>query len=407
MARSDISVLRNSRFGTAPTQAELREWLSSIMFGIDESKEALAVISQWEGYRPTPLLQLTKLARELDVGIIHYKNEAERFNLRSFKALGGAYAVYKLLSQRVEIETGIASVSIERLLGGEFSEIASKFAIASATAGNHGRSVAWGASMFGCPCNIYVHKGVSQARANAIAAFRANIISVDGNYDDSVRIAARDSEANGWTVVSDTTYPGYNEIPRLVMTGYSVMFAEILEVLGEARPTHIIIPVGVGGLAAAVVTYFALHCGDECPKFIMVEPEKADCLYQTALHGVPRRARGGLGSVMLGLDCGEVSELAWLVLERLAYAFVLITDEAAVEAMRDLGATRIDGEPIEAGECAGAGLAVLRNVKGNPALRDALGISSSSRILLIGTEGATDPERRENLLLRGLEAQMN
>lgn len=398
MSSGNVDILRNPRARTDADPGDIANWLGSTMFSARDCDEARATITAWPGYAPTPLHELSEAAQAAGVARVLYKDESDRFGLKSFKALGGAYAVGQLLTREVSRQTGETGVSSAALMSGRYKEIAAEFTVASATAGNHGRSVAWGAQMFGCPCIIYIHRGVSQARAAAIAAFGAKVVRVDGDYDASVRAAASDAAANGWTVVSDTSYPGYDEIPRLVMLGYTVMLDEVLDQLRGRPLTHVFVQAGVGGLAAAVAAFFALRCGAERPKIIVVEPKKSDCLYQSALHGEPRRATGELGSVMLGLDVGEVSLVAWDVLDRLADAFVLITDEAAIDAMWQLNATRIDGLPIVAGECAGAGLAVLDAVVREPQLGASLGLVADSRVLLIGTEGATDPGTRERLL---------
>lgn len=379
----------------------LARWLEKKVFSLQDCREACATITSWDGYRPTPLLPLSEAAHALGAAAVYYKDESERLGLGSFKALGGAYAVYRLLVEEVRRRTGAGGIEARDLAAGDYREIAANFTVAAATAGNHGRSVAWGARMFGCPCVIYVHRGVSEARARAIAAYGARIVRVEGDYDASVKAAARDAAANGWTVVSDTSYPGYDEIPRLVMLGYTVMLREVMDQLHDQPPTHVFVQAGVGGLAATVAAFFALLCGAERPHIIVVEPEKSDCLYQSALHGGPHLASGGLGSFMVGLDCGEVSLLAWEVLRRVADAFVLISEDAALEAMRQLNHMNVAGKAIVAGESAGAGLAAFNAVAAEPACAAALALFPDSRVLLIGTEGATDPETRESLLRSG------
>lgn len=396
VSNSAVELIHNVPADADPL--ELAGWVGTKIFTLQDCEQARATITSWEGYQPTPLLELNEAARAANVGGVFYKDEAERFGLKSFKALGGAYAVYRLLSEEVRRQTGAANVDTEQLAAGRYREIAADFTVAAATAGNHGRSVAWGARMFGCPCIIYVHRGVSESRAQAIAAYGARIVRVDGDYDESVRAAARDAAANGWTVVSDTSYEGYDEIPRLVMLGYTVMLDEVMDQLHGEPPSHVFVQAGVGGLAATVAAFFALRCGAERPSIIVVEPEKSDCLYQSALHGEPHLASGELGSFMVGLDCGEVSLLAWEILGRLADAFVLISDEAALEAMRQLNETSVEGRSIVAGESAGAGLAALDAVVAEPGLGATLDLSRTSRVLLIGSEGATDPETRERLL---------
>jgi diaminopropionate ammonia-lyase len=379
--------LHNPRVDRVADHAALARWLNETIFSLADCAAARATIAAWPGYERTPLLRLGPLAAELGLAEIAYKDESGRFGLGSFKALGGAFAVHSLLADAVERRKGLRPTSAE-LARGDHADVARELTVASATAGNHGRSVAWGARMVGCRAMIYIHSGVGEARAAAIAGFGATVVRVDGDYDESVLAAASAAAANGWTVVSDTSYRGYVEIPRRVMTGYTVMMDELLDQLIGAPPTHILLQAGVGGLAAAAAAYLALRLGRERPRIIIVEPERADCLYQSARNACPTLASGGLGSFMLGLDCAQVSLVAWQVLDRLADDFVLVSEDEALLAMRRLN--QLDG--IVAGECAGSGLAVLEHARREPALARALGLDDRSRVLLIGTEGATDPD---------------
>src|SRR5690606_22383577 len=226
------------------------------------------------------------LAAKMGVQNVYYKDESTRFGLGSFKALGGAYAVTRLLLREVERQTGQQGLVAEDLQRPEFKSIIANITVCCATDGNHGRSVAWGAHNTGCRCVIYIHETVSTGREEAIAAFGARVVRVPGNYDDAVRRAAEDAAAHGYFVVSDTSYPGYMDVPRDVMQGYSVMVEEALDQLGDAAPpTHVFIQAGVGGLAAAVAAHLWETLGPARPRIIVVEPEKADCLYQSALAG--------------------------------------------------------------------------------------------------------------------------
>lgn len=346
--------------------------------------EAREEIRAWPGYRPTPLLALEGLAAAAGVGQVFYKDEAHRFSLNSFKALGGAYAVLRLLKSRLP-----AGVTTEALLAGEHREAVGEITVCCATDGNHGRSVAWGAQQFGARCVIYLHATVSRGREEAIARFGAEVRRVGGNYDDSVRQAARDAEANGWFVVSDTSYPGYMTVPRDVMQGYTVMVDEAIQQL-DAPPTHCFVQGGVGGLAAATLAQLWEAYGADRPRVVVVEPEQAACLYASARAGAPTAVEGELETLMAGLACGEVSLLAWEVLDEGIDDFMTVSDAAAVDAMRLL-ADGVDGDaPLVAGESAVAGLAGLLIASQDPALRRALGLDAQSRVLLIGSEGATD-----------------
>jgi diaminopropionate ammonia-lyase len=276
-------------------------------------------------------------------------------------------------------------------------------AVCCATDGNHGRSVAWGAREAGLRCVIYIHEGVSEGRAQAIRGFGAEVRRVGGNYDDSVRIAAADAAREGWTVVSDTSWEGYQDIPRDVMQGYGVMVGEaIAQGGGGARtPTHVLVQGGVGGIAAATVAHLWERFGATRPRVVVVEPDKADCLTRSAEQGRVVHLSGDLDTIMAGLSCGEPSPLAWAVLDPGADAFMAIGDAAIAPAMRALAALGVVG-----GESGVAGLAGLRIAATDRAMRAALGLDASSRVLLFGTEGATDPALYEELVGESAERVM-
>jgi diaminopropionate ammonia-lyase len=215
---------------------------------------AKAEIRSWPGYAVTPLHSLQSIARHMKVGAIHYKDEGGRFGLGSFKALGGAYAVARLLCQVVGQRMGRV-VTTADLMTSPCRELAGEITVTCATDGNHGRSVAWGAQLFGCQCVIYIHATVSEGRRQAIERYGATVVRTAGNYDDSVRQADADAKAMGRYVISDTSYEGYMDVPRDVMQGYQLMVEEAAQQLGAA-PTHVFVQGGVGGLAAAVCGYF-------------------------------------------------------------------------------------------------------------------------------------------------------
>ncbi len=348
-------------------------------------RRARAEITGWGGYAPTPLRDLPNLAHQAGVAAIRLKDESGRFGLGSFKALGGAYAVANILADALA-RTGVAPATTSAdLASGRFADATRAITVTCATDGNHGRSVAWGASRFHCHCVIFVHGGVTQARIEAMTRFGAEVRVVPGTYDDSVRIAAREAEARGWFVVSDTSWPGYTEVPRAVMQGYRVMADEAADQWAGVPPTHVFIQGGVGGVAAAVSAHMRARF-QPSPELIVVEPDRAACLLASAEIGEPTAVPGDLDTIMAGLACGEPSAVAWLELERGAAAFMAIPDEAAIACMRLLAA-----EGIESGESGVAGLAGCLLAAADPAARQALGLDGQSRVLAFSTEGATDP----------------
>lgn len=352
---------------------------------------AQAEIASWPGYAPTPLVSLGGLAQHLGIGALHYKDERGRFGLGSFKALGGAYAVANVLRGKVRDARSLSEVTSRDLLSGAFADVAGSATVTCATDGNHGRSVAWGAKLFGCRCVIFVHEQVSQGRRDAIAQYGAEVREVEGNYDDAVRQAAVTAAAEGWTVVSDTSYPGYRDIPLDVMHGYGVMAGEIVEQMAAEPPTHVLVQAGVGGLAAAVCARFWMHWGARRPRFVVVEPTQADCVYRSLVAGKPVVVDGALDTVMAGLACGEVSELAWEILKGGVNAALRVDDAYALSAMRVLAQPLAGDPPIVAGETGGAGLAALLAAREHPGIRSLLALDERSRVLLLGSEGDTDP----------------
>jgi diaminopropionate ammonia-lyase len=275
---------------------------------------------------------------------------------------------------------------------------------ACATDGNHGRSVAQGADLVGARAVIFVHGGVSDARVAAIARFGAEIVRVPGTYDDSVAEAARVCAERGWIALSDTSWPGYERIPGLVMQGYTVMVREALDAMGR-RPTHVFVQAGVGGLAAAVAGHLADVYGEARPTVVVVEPARAACVYASAQEGRAVRIPAGEPTVMAMLECYEPSLVAWRILSRAADAFMTVDELDAVEVMNRL-ARPLAGDPaVVAGESGGVGLAGLLCMAGDAAARAAISLDDRSVVFVINTEGATDPSRYRELV--GMEALMD
>jgi diaminopropionate ammonia-lyase len=349
-------------------------------------RRARSEITSWDGYLPTPL-------RDLPLpGVVRLKDEAGRFGLGSFKVLGSAYAVLNLLADGLARQNVAPSAGSADLAAGRYAEATERITITSATDGNHGRAVAWAAARFHCRCVIYLHETVSAAREAAIASFGAEVRRVPGTYDDAVRACARDAETQVWCIVSDTSWPGYTEVPRDIMQGYRLMADEAADQWTGPPPTHVFIQGGVGGAAAAVAVQARARWG-QGPALIVVEPERAACLLASARAGRATTVTGNLDTIMAGLACGEPSLLAWQELERSATAFMAIPDAAAVDTMRFLA-----GAGIVTGESGVAGLAALRLALADRAACLALGLDSDSRALVFGTEGATDTLLYESLI---------
>lgn len=367
------------------------------VISIAKAANAIADIKTWPAYSETPLHSLEAMAKDAGLGALWYKDESQRFGLKSFKALGGAYAVACQLQNVLEAQLG-KRPSIAELLDGQLKDALSEIVVSCATDGNHGRSVAWGAQMFGCGCVIYIHRDVSEGRKQAMQAFDAEVIRITGNYDESVRQADLDAKANGRIIVSDTSYEGYMEVPKDVALGYTVMLAEIVEQLEGEVPTHVFIQGGVGGLASAVAGYFWDLWGERRPRFVVVEPVEANCLQLSAKAGKPVVVDGDLNTLMAGLACGEVSALAWEILSNGADDFMTLSEEAVAETMRMLAKGYKSDPAIEAGESAVPGLAAAVIAAQQGEFSNALNLNAQSKVLVIGTEGATDPELYKQLV---------
>ncbi len=364
-------------------------------------RRARAEIAAWPGYAPTPLLELPGIARDAGLGELRLKDEAGRFGLGSFKALGGGYAVAALLAGELARRGVAPAAGSAELMAGRWRAVTETLTVTCATDGNHGRAVAWGAQRCHCRAVVFIHAGVSAARAAAIAAYGAELRRVPGTYDDSVRVAAAEAAAQGWFVVSDTSWEGYTEVPRAIMQGYRVMADESVAQWGAARgdgapggagagagaaPTHVFIQGGVGGVAAAVSVQMRAAFSP-APMLVVVEPDRAACLLASAELGERTSVPGNLDTLMAGLACGEPSLLAWQELDRGAAAFMAIPDDAAVATMRLLAQAG-----VVAGELGVAGLAGCLLAAGDPAARQTLGLGAGSLVLAFSTEGATDPE---------------
>ena len=372
----------------------VQEWLPT-----EDFVTAIEEISQWEGYTPTPLFHLEELATSLALDNILYKDEGPRFGLGSFKALGGSYAALRVLQRQISNLLD-RKVSLRDIRLGKYSREAAEITMVSATDGNHGRSLAWGCQRFGVPCKIYIHAKVSEERASAMRNFDAEVIRINGTYDDSVEFSRIEADKNKWIVVSDTSWPGYFEPPRDVMLGYGVLTSEINEKLTRA-PTHIFLQSACGGFAASVASALRHFWGDQTPRVVIVESELAACLFECAKANKLTSVRIKEETIMAGLSCGEPSDMAWEVLSEEASDFITIPDNIVPPTVRLLACPEGNDPVIKAGESAVAGLAVLVCASKQPRLREKLGLDMNSRVLLIGTEGVTDTEIFDQIIKGG------
>jgi diaminopropionate ammonia-lyase len=349
--------------------------------------DILAFHRNLPGYRETPLVSSISLAANLGVEKVWVKDESDRFGLPSFKVLGASWAVCREFEDRYDIARGDWSDldRIARLIPKSDSLI-----LVTATDGNHGRGVARVARWCGLKARIYMPEGTVEARIDAIESEGAQVIVVDGDYDRAVEAAAGDNDS-GALLVQDSGWSGYEVIPSRIVEGYVTIFSEIDEQLGglgESRPDLVAVQIGVGSLAAAAARYY--RTGKAEPRLIGVEPESAACAFESIRAGKIVTVPGPHRSVMAGLNCPTVSQAAWPFLESGFDAFVTIDDSRSFEAMRILA-----GDGITSGESGAAGAAGLLEIacrKEGNLLHSELGLDRSSSILVVSTEGITDPD---------------
>ena len=335
--------------------------------------EAYSSISSWKGYFPTPLIELNKLSKELNLNKILYKDESKRFDLKSFKALGGAYAVEKITKGNKNI------------------------VVATATAGNHGRSVAWGAKRLGIKCKIFISEFVSEARGQAMADLGADVIKVKGNYEKSLIECIKQSTENNWQIVQDVAWKEYMLVPKYTMAGYTVMMKEIVDQIKQDQITHIILQAGVGGMAGAMVAGIARYL-QNIPETIVVEPDSAACVMESIKTGKIEKIDIKRESLMGGMSCGEVSLVPWKILKNSIKFCISLPDDAIANTMKLLGNASFSDKQIIAGENSAPGVISLIASCVDEKIKKNLKLNYKSNILLIGCEGDTDKEMYQKLI---------
>ena len=355
---------KNSKFN----KNEILKILSS-----DDIDEAYKTISNWDNYSPTPLISLNKLNDKLKLNKIFYKDESKRFHLKSFKALGGAYAVEKIIKGN------------------------DKKVISTATAGNHGRSVAWGSQKNNLECKIFISEFVSESRAQVMRSFGADVIRVKGNYEDSLNECIKQSKKNNWQIVQDVAWENYKLVPKLTMAGYSVMMKEVSEQITNEKISHVILQAGVGGMAAAMVAGIARYL-DHIPQIIVVEPDSAACVLESIKKGKIEKISIEKESIMGGMSCGEVSLVPWEILKNSVHFCVTVPDDYISKTVKYLANKEFSEEKIIGGECSTPGIASLIGLSNDHETRKKISLNENSNVLLFGCEGDADEELYQKLL---------
>tara|TARA_B100000902_G_scaffold150833_1_gene147381 strand:+ start:3729 stop:4856 length:1128 start_codon:yes stop_codon:yes gene_type:complete len=335
--------------------------------------EAYSSISNWKNYSPTPLIELNKLSKELHLNKIFYKDESKRFDLKSFKALGGAYAVEKISKGNKNI------------------------VVSTATAGNHGRSVAWGAQRLGIKCKIFISEFVSDARGQAMIELGADVVKVKGNYEASLKECIKQSTENNWQIVQDVAWNNYMIVPKYTMAGYAVMMKEIVEQIKNDLISHIILQAGVGGMAGAMIAGIARYLNN-IPETIIVEPDSAACVMESIKSGKIEKIDIKRESLMGGMSCGEVSLVPWGILKNSVKYCISLPDDDISKTMKLLRDKNFSDEKIIAGENSAPGIISLIASCKDEKIKKKMKLNKDSNVLLIGCEGDTDQEMYQKLI---------
>lgn len=364
----------------------------------------------FDEYSITPLHKLENLAKFYGIKNIFLKDESYRFGLNAFKVLGGSYAIGKYLAEKLGMD--ISEVSFDYLRSEKVKEKLGEITFVTATDGNHGRGVAWAANQLGQKSVVYMPKGSSEIRLDNIRKEGSDASIIEGNYDDAVRLSDEMAKKHGWIVIQDTAWEGYEDIPKWIMLGYGTLIHESMEQLLESgvdAPTHVLLQAGVGSFAGSVQGYLASKFGDDRPITLVMEPDDAPCLYNSSISGEREIVTGAMPTIMAGLACGEPNTISWDVLRDYADGYLSCPDYVAARGMRILAAP-LKGDPqVVSGESGAVGIGVislLMEREEYSELREELGLDENSVVLVISTEGDTDPEKYKDIVWDGEEGSI-
>ena len=389
--------MRHTRILTRATGAQNSPFCAALTPA--QAQQARAFHRSFPQYAPTPLVALPALGARLGLGGLFIKDESPRFGLNAFKVLGGSYAIGRHIAARLGARP--EEMTHAALTGADAREALGDAVFFTATDGNHGRGVAWTARELGCRAVVRMPKGTVKSRVENIRALGAEVTVEERNYDGCVRLAAQQAaQTPGGVLVQDTAWPGYEQIPLHIMQGYLTMALEADEQM-EAPPTHVFLQAGVGSMAAAVAAYFEQAHPQDPPKIILVEPTAADCFFRSAAKGEITAVKGDMPTMMAGLACGEPSPIAWDILKGLTAAYLSCEDAAAARGMRALARPLAGDRAIVSGESGAATMGALLDAAADEKAREALGLDERARVLLISTEGDTDPVNYRRVMEEG------
>jgi diaminopropionate ammonia-lyase len=377
-----------------------------------EVEKAKGFHSSFPQYAETPLVDLKCLSEKLGLAGLYLKDESYRFGLNAFKVLGGSFAMAKYIAQ--QLGQDVSELPYDKLISNDVKAKLGDVTFYTATDGNHGRGVAWTANQIKQKSVVHMPKGSSEIRRANIAKEGSKVDITDMNYDDAVRLAAKEANEDVAAgkksiIVQDTAWDGYEEIPAWIMQGYGTMALEAvdqLKKLGVDRPTHIFVQAGVGSLAGAVQGFFANEFKGNCPITTVIEADEASCLYRSAVKadGSLVAVGGDMPTIMAGLACGEGNTIGWKILKHETTCFVSAPNYVAANGMRIAGNPCGDDRRVISGESGAVTLGLVYELMTNPAmkeLKDALKLNADSKVLVFSTEGDTDPDKYREIVWTG------
>ena len=400
---AEIEYILNENTGEIATEKASVAFING-----EEAEKVRSFHESFPEYEVTPLHRLDQWSKQLGVRDVWVKDESYRFGLNAFKVLGGSFAIGKFLAEKLNVD--ISALTFEKLRSEEVKEKLGEITFVTATDGNHGRGIAWAANQLGQKSVVYMPQGSSEIRLDNIRKEDSEAFITDLNYDDTVRLASQKAQENGWVLLQDTAWDGYEKIPAWIMQGYVTLLDEALNQLaelGDESPTHVFLQAGVGSFAGSMLGYLVNRFGDKRPITVIVEPDKAACLYKSIQvgDGEPHSVTGALNTIMAGLACGEPSTSSWGILKDYAEAFVSCPDYVAARGMRIL-ASPLGSDPRiisgESGAAVGVGLvSLLTENERLYEMKNALKLNQNSKVLIINTEGDTDPAHYQKVVWDG------
>lgn len=401
-----MSILRNKSLNYLSSNIKDEEYKLCDFFTKENALQGIQFMKTLEEYKKTPLVNLKNLANKFSVKKIYVKDESKRMGLNAFKGIGVFYGVMKVICEKFDLD--FKTITFDDLLKEPLKGKIQALTFIAATDGNHGKGLAWVSKKLGCSCHIYMPKNTTDARVKAIENFGATVTVTKENYDGTLRIAIDEAKRNNWEHIQDQTWQGYTAIPNLISEGYSIIAEEICQQMaedGEDRPTHVLLQAGAGTFALGIMGYYGNIYKDNKPNMFILEPENANCYFVSKLNQKYTTVDGDLETVMAGLSVGEPNTVAWDTLSTLVNGYVSCKDSVTATGMRILGNPLLDDERVISGESGALGMGVLSMVcrdKSLAEIKSQMKIDENSVILLISTEGNTDPEIYEKIVWDGL-----